>query len=296
MGVVKTGLILEGGGMRSLFSMGIVDLMCEEGIRVDGIVGVSAGACFGCNYKSHQPGRALRYNILMKDEPRYMGVRTLLRTGNLLDPVFAYHTVPEEIDVFDKETFGQDPTEFHVVCTDIRSGEAVYKKLERFDYDTLEWIRASSSMPLVSTPVELEGRLLLDGGIMDSIPVEYAQRMGFERNIVILTQPREYVKKPSRVLPPMLRMFMRKYPKVAEMMARRHELYNRQREFVGAEEASGRVLAIYPDEPLKIGRTCQKEDEMRRVYDLGRRKGRELLRELKSYVKSVDTLQQCAER
>lgn len=278
-----TGLVLEGGGMRGLFTMGIVDVMVEEGIKVDGIVGVSAGACFGCNYKSHQPGRALRYNIAMKDEPRYMGLRTLLRTKNLLDPEFAYHTLPMEIDVFDRDTFKKDPTEFHVVCTDIVSGEPVYKQIEDMDYEGLEWIRASSSMPLVSTPVELEGRMLLDGGIVDSIPLRYAQSRGWERNIVILTQPEEYRKKPSK-LPILFRLLMRKYPKVAEMMARRHEMYNRQKEFIKEEEAKGNALLIYPDEPLNISRTCQNEADMRRVYALGRMKGKELLGELKSYV------------
>ena len=286
---MKVGLVLEGGGMRSLFTMGIVDLMQEEGIKVDGIVGVSAGACFGCNYKSHQPGRALRYNITMKDEPRYMGWRTFLRTGNLLDPEFAYHTVPMEIDIFDKETFENDPTEFHVVCTDIVTGKPVYKQLKTIDYEALEWIRASSSMPLVSTPIELEGRMLLDGGMVDSIPLKYAEEQGFERNIVILTQPKEYVKGKSK-LSFLFKLFVRKYPKVAEIMARRHLMYKAEQEFIKEEEAKGKALLIYPDEPLNIGRTTQDETEMRRVYELGRRKGAELLSELKSYVESVHAL------
>ena len=291
---IKTGLVLEGGGMRGLFTMGIVDLMLEKGIKVDGIVGVSAGACFGCNYKSHQPGRALRYNIAMKDEPRYMGLRTLLRTKNLLDPEFAYHTVPMEIDVFDRETFKADPTEFHVVCTDIVTGETVYKQLKEIDYEALEWIRASSSMPLVSTPVELDGKLLLDGGMTDSIPLRYAQSIGFSKNIVILTQPKDYWKKPSK-LPILFRWFMGKYPKVAEVMARRHLMYNAQKDFVREEEAKGNALLIYPDEPLHISRTCQNEKDMRRVYALGRKKGEELLGELKSYVESVNILQETVE-
>jgi len=286
---MKTGLVLEGGGMRTLFSMGIVDMMCEEGIRIDGIIGVSAGACFGCNYKSHQPGRALRYNIKMKDEPRYMGLRTFIRTRNLLDPEFAYHTVPMEIDVFDSDTFKKDPAEFHVVCTDIVTGQPVYKRLDNFDYDALEWIRASSSMPLVSTPVELEGKKLLDGGMTDSIPLRYAQEAGFERNIVILTQPEGYYKKPTK-LTPLFRILLAKYPMIAEVMSRRHLMYNAQKEFIREEEAKGKALLIYPDEPLNIGRTSQNETEMCRVYELGRRKGKELLSELKSYVQAVDVL------
>ena len=286
---MKVGLVLEGGGMRSLFTMGNVDLMIEEGIKVDGVVGVSAGACFGCNYKSHQPGRALRYNIQMKDEPKYMGWRTFLRTGNLLDPEFAYHTVPMEIDIFDRETFEKDPTEFHVVCTDIVTGKPVYKQLKTIDYEALEWIRASSSMPLVSTPVELEGKLLLDGGMTDSIPLKYAQEQGFEKNIVILTQPEEYRKHASK-LPLLFKLLLGKYPQIAETMGRRHLMYNAQKEFIKAEAARGNAMLIYPDEPLNISRTSQNEADMRRVYGLGRLKGKELLAELKSYVESFHVL------
>ena len=286
---MKVGLVLEGGGMRSLFTMGIVDLMIEEGIKVDGVVGVSAGACFGCNYKSHQPGRALRYNIQMKDEPRYMGWRTFLRTGNLLDPEFAYHTVPMEIDIFDRETFEKDTTEFHVVCTDIVTGKPVYKQLKTIDYEALEWIRASSSMPLVSTPVELEGKLLLDGGMTDSIPLKYAQEQGFEKNIVILTQPEDYRKHASK-LPLLFKLLLGKYPQIAETMGRRHLMYNAQKEFIKAEEARGNAMLIYPDEPLNISRTSQNEADMRRVYGLGRQKGKQLLAELKSYVESFHVL------
>ena len=225
----------------------------------------------------------------MKDEPRYMGWRTFLRTGNLLDPEFAYHTVPMEIDIFDRETFEKDPTEFHVVCTDIVTGKPVYKQLKTIDYEALEWIRASSSMPLVSIPVELEGKLLLDGGMTDSIPLKYAQEQGFEKNIVILTQPESYRKHASK-LPLLFKLLLGKYPQIAETMGRRHLMYNAQKEFIKAEEARGNAMLIYPDEPLNISRTSQNEADMRRVYGLGRQKGKELLAELKSYVESFHVL------
>lgn len=279
---MKTGMVLEGGGMRGLFSMGIVDLMIEQEVRVDGVVGVSAGACFGCNYKSHQAGRALRYNIALKDDKRYMSLRNLLTTGNLLSRDFCYHTVPEEIDIFDKETFAKDPSEFHVVCTDIVTGQPVYKQLKQVDYEALEWIRASSSMPLVSHPVQLEGRLLLDGGIVDSIPLRYAQSIGYDRNIVILTQPKGFRKKPSSIIP-LFRLFMRKYPKIAEAMARRHEMYNAQLDYLHEQEKQGNVLIIYPDAPLHIGRTEQKEESLRRVYEAGRIVGERMMKEIKEF-------------
>ncbi|MBQ9642102.1 MAG: patatin family protein [Bacteroidaceae bacterium] len=278
-----TGLVLEGGGMRGMFTMGIVDLLCEQRVKVDGIVGVSAGACFGCNYKSHQPGRALRYNARFMGDPRYMSVRGLLRTGNLFDAEFCYHTVPREFDVFDTATFEQDPTEFHLVCTDAVTGEAVYKQLTHVDYDALEWIRATSSMPLVSQPIPLEGRLLLDGGMVDSIPLRHAQELGFDRNIVILTQPRGFRKKPSRIVP-LFRLLMRKYPKVAEVMERRHEMYNAQLDYLYSQEASGKVLLIFPDEPLCISRIEKKPAELHRVYQLGRTKGKECLEQIQTFI------------
>ena len=161
---MKTGLVLEGGGMRGLFTAGVLDVMMERDIKVDGIVGVSAGACFGCNYLSKQPGRILRYNINMINEPRYMSLRNFLRTGNLMDGEFAYHTLPDEIDIFDRETYAQSDVEYHIVCTDVLTGEPVYKRLTPpADYEFLEWLRASSSLPLVSKPVEVGGRLMLDG-------------------------------------------------------------------------------------------------------------------------------------
>lgn len=279
---MKTGLVLEGGGMRGMFTMGIVDLMCERGIRVDGIVGVSAGACFGCNYKSHQPGRALRYNMALMRDPRYMGLRSLLRTGNLFDAEFSYHTVPTEIDVFDTAAFAADPSEFHVVCTDAVTGEPVYKQLTRVDYEALEWIRASSSMPLVTKPVRIEGRLLLDGGMVDSIPLRHAEQLGFARNIVILTQPRGFRKQPTRLMP-LFRLFMRKYPKMIEVMANRHAMYNRQLEYLHEQERAGKTLLIFPDAPLQIGRTEKRPEEMQRVYNLGRKKGEDFLEQIRHF-------------
>ena len=171
---MKTGLVLEGGGMRGLFTAGVMDVMMEQGIRFDGMIGVSAGAAFGCNYKSCQPGRALRYNIRFSKDPNYMGWRTLWKTGELVNGEYAYHTIPTQLDIFDADTFAANPMEYHLVCTDANTGEPVYKQLSKVDYETLEWVRASASMPIVSHPVKLEGRELLDGGIVDSIAVRIA--------------------------------------------------------------------------------------------------------------------------
>ena len=177
---MKKGLVLEGGGLRSLFSAGVIDVMMENQITFDGIIGVSAGATFGSNYKSGQIGRALRYNIALKDDPRYISWRSFFKTGDLVGAEFSYHVMPTELDIFDYEAFRQNPMEFHIVCTDAETGEPVYKQLDIMDYEGLEWVRASASMPIVSKPVPLKGRKLLDGGIADSIPLKHFQELGYE--------------------------------------------------------------------------------------------------------------------
>ena len=280
---MKTGLVLEGGGMRGLFSAGVMDVMLEHGIRFDGIVGVSAGASFGCNYKSHQIGRVLRYNVRFKDDPRYMGLRSLLKTGNLVAAEFSYHTLPKELDVFDFDAYNADPAEFHVVCTDVLTGEPVYHRIDFMDDEGLEWIRASASMPLVSKPVNIDGRLLLDGGISDSIPLRYFQEQGFERNVVILTQPKGFYKKRTRLMP-LFHLFSSRYPAIVEAMSRRHLMYNEELAYLADQERRGNILLIYPQDTLPIGRTEQNEEKMRRVYAMGREKAEEMLGEILAFV------------
>lgn len=269
--------------MRGLFTAGVMDVMMESGIRFDGIVGVSAGATFGCNYKSHQPGRVLRYNLRFKDEPRYMSLRSLLQTGDLVGAEFSYHTLPNELDLFDYGAFNSDSAEFHVVCTDVLTGEPVYHKSDFMDDSELEWIRASASMPLVSKPVSIGGQLLLDGGISDSIPLRYFQRQGFERNLVILTQPKGFYKKRTKLMP-LFHVFMRKYPAIVQAMSRRHLMYNEELSYLEEQERQGSILLIYPQDTLPIGRTEQKEEKIRRVYEMGREKAVEMLGEIQAFV------------
>lgn len=280
---MKKGLVLEGGGLRSLFTSGILDVMLEHDITFDGLIGVSAGAIFGCNYKSKQIGRGLRYNIALMNTPNYMGLKTFIKTGNIVNADFAYHVVPFEIDVFDGETFKKNPIDFWMVMTDIETGESVYHQMKEFTHEELEWMRASASMPLVSKPVEIDGRKMLDGGMTNSIPLEAFQQMGYERNVVILTQPQSYYKKPSRINW-LFKVFCRKYPKIAEIMKRRYIMYNSQLDFIHKEEQKGNTLLIYPEEPLNIGRTEMNEEKMRRVYDMGREKGEQMLQQIKDFL------------
>lgn len=264
----RTALVLEGGGMRGLFTAGVMDVMMERDIRFDSVIGVSAGSSFGCNYKSRQPGRVLRYNLRFRNDPRYMGLWSLLTSGNLVGAKFAYHTMPLKLDIFDKETFETDPTEFISVATDVDTGEPVYYHMYSVTDESLEWLRASASMPVVSRPVEIGGRRLLDGGISDSIPLRYAIERGCDRCVVVLTQPRDYLKKPTSKL---LLWLLRKQPRIAAAMAHRHEMYNSQLAYVAEQEREGKAMVIAPVEPLPIGRVETNAARMRAVYDLGRK-------------------------
>ncbi len=281
---MKQGLVLEGGAMRGLYSAGVFDVMMEHNIWPDGIIGVSAGAAFGCNYKAKQIGRAIRYNMRFAKDSRYSGVRSLLQTGDYFNAEFAYHIVPKEYDVFDCKTFNENPMEFVLVCTDVESGKAVYKKLDHISEETFDWIRASASMPLVSRIVELEGHKLLDGGVADSIPLAHFEEMGYERNVVILTQPEGYQKEHNKLMP-LMRMSLRKYPKMIEALDKRHIMYNQQLEYVKAAEREGRCLVIRPDGPIPIGHVSHDPNRMQFVYQTGRKIGLRYINEIKAFYK-----------
>lgn len=280
---MRQGLVLEGGGMRGLFTCGVIDVLMEHGVRFDGLVGVSAGAAFGANYKSGQVGRAIRYNTRFCADPRYMGIGSLLRTGNLINAEFAYHEVPTEHDVFDNEAFMRNPMEFHLVCTDAERGTPVYRQLHRVDYEGLEWVRASASLPIVSRPVHLDGLTLLDGGITDAIPLKYFQSQGYERSVVVLTQPRGFLKRRSKLMP-LFHLFMRRYPAIIQAMRVRHRMYNAQLKYILEQEIEGKALLIYPEQQLPISRTSQKPQELRLVYDMGRKKGEQMLAQVETFL------------
>ena len=265
----RKGLVLEGGAMRGLWTAGVTDVMMEGGIWPDALIGVSAGAAFGCNYKSRQPGRAIRYNTRFANDSRYSGLRSLLTSGDYFNARFGYHVVPYEYDLFDVAAFESNPMSFIVVCTDVETGQAVYHDMKRVDYDELEWLRASASMPLASKVVSVGGRKLLDGGVSDSIPLAYAERAGYQRNVVILTQPLGYRKEPNRLMP-LMRVALRKYPLMVKALGERHLMYNRQLEYVAQAEREGRCLVIRPDEKIPIGHVSHDADLMRKVYETGR--------------------------
>ncbi|HRR77371.1 MAG TPA: patatin family protein [Ruminococcus sp.] len=280
---MKYGIVLEGGAMRGLFTAGATDVLMEEGITFDGGVGVSAGAAFGCNIKSEQPGRAVRYNLRFCNDKRYCSKRSLIKTGDLFNADFCYHTVPEKLDLFDFRAYEESPMEFYIVCTDVVSGKPVYHRSTRMDASGLEWLRASASLPLVSRIVEADGRKLLDGGITDSIPLRFMESVGYEKNIVILTQPRDYRKEKTGSLP-LVKISMRKYPELIKAVAHRHEMYNAELDYVRKAESEGRAYVIAPERKLPVKRVEHDQDKLLEAYRMGRTAVKNHLSEIKTFL------------
>ncbi|MGI5058274.1 patatin-like phospholipase family protein [Treponema pectinovorum] len=284
---MKNGLVLEGGGMRGMFTSGVIDVFLENDIKFDGAIGVSAGATFGCNYKSKQQGRALRYNKKYGKDKRYCSLKNLLLTGDLFGAEFCYKTLPQELDIFDFKTYKENPMEFYCVVSDCKTGKPIYKKLETCIASEMDWLRASASLPIVSRVVKIDGNELLDGGITDSIPLKAFEDLGYQKNVVILTQPKDFVKKASHSKF-IASLALRKYPLVKEAWFKRHEVYNAERDYVFEREKQGFCLAICPKSDLNIGRAELNPQSLQRVYDEGRLCGIENLNAVKEFLRRVD--------
>ena len=260
---MKTALIMEGGAMRGMFTCGVIDVLMRHGITFNGSAGISAGAVFGCNFKSGQIGRPIRYNKKYCADPRYCSIRSLIRTGDLYGADFCYRELPDELDVFDRKAFRDNPLQFYVGATDVQTGKPVYHLCTDGGSEDMLWFQASASMPVVSKPVKIHDALLLDGGITDAVPYAYMEKQGYHRNVIVLTQPEGYRKKPVSA---MIRIMLRRYPRVSAV---RHEMYNRQMQEIDEREAAGESLVIRPPQSLKIRHTEKNPDELERVYQIG---------------------------
>lgn len=280
---MKKGLILEGGAMRGMFTSGVIDVLMEHSVEFDGIVGISAGSTFGCNYKSKQIGRAIRYNKRFAGDPRYGSFKSFLKTGDIFDAEFCYKTLPFELDLFDVETFRNNPVEFYMGVSDLKTGKPVYKKITEGTGEDLEWMRASASIPLVSKPVKIGEGLYLDGGITDSIPLKFFESIGYDRNVVVLTQPRGFVKQPNKAAK-FAKLTLGKYPEFVKAFKNRHIMYNQETEYVFDKADKGEIFVICPDAPLNIKSTEKNPDELQRVYDIGRKIAEQKVEELKLFL------------
>ena len=281
---MKTGLVMEGGAMRGMFTAGVIDVFMENGIEFDGGIGVSAGATFGCNYKSHQIGRPIRYNKKYCQDRRYVSFRGWLKTGDLYGPEFDYVELPNKLDIFDVETYKSNPMDFYAVATDAYTGEPVYKLINNGDAYDIQWIRASASMPVFANPVMIDGVEYSDGGTSDSVPLKYFESIGYDRNVVILTKPKGYRKKPYAGKA-FIRTYLRKYPELYNAMLRRHIMYNSEMDYIDACEAAGKIIAIRPDAKLKMKQWERDPHILEEAYQLGRKKGEQYKDAVKEFLR-----------
>lgn len=281
---MKYGLVMEGGAMRGMFTCGVMDVFLENDINFDGAAGVSAGAAFGCNIKSRQKERGFRYNTLYSHDKRYMGLHSFLTTGDLFNADFCYKQIPDTLDVFDRKTFKENPMEFYVVATNALTGEAVYHKCYDAGEEDVLWIRASASMPLVSRPVDVNGMKFLDGGIADSIPLEFMEKMGYEKNVVILTRPRSYVKKQDKLNDALVSINLKQYPEAVKAMKNRYLMYNDELNFIRKREGEGKALVIAPCADMNISRAEKDTEELERAYRFGKVTAERMLNEVKEFL------------
>lgn len=263
----RSGLILEGGGMRGVFTCGVLDNFMDRGIRFPYTIGVSAGACNGLSYMSGQRGRARYSNIELLQEYRYIGVKQLLSKGNIMDFDLLFHTFPEEILPYDYDAFARCTERYEMVTTDCATGEACYYDEKSDATRIIDIVKASSSLPFVCPIAYVDGRPMLDGGIADSIPIARARSQGYDHNVIVLTRNKGY-RKPDKkpYIPPFI---YRKYPQLRETIAHRNMLYNEQIALVEQLEEAGAITVIRPQRPITVGRMERDINKLIALYDEG---------------------------
>ena len=263
----QAGLILEGGGMRGLYTAGVLDYFLDENLEFQEVYGVSAGVCNACSYLSKQRGRSLRVNTEYLDDPRYCGLESLVKTGDLFGVDMLYDIIPNELDPYDYETFSRYPGRAYAVVTTCETGKAEYMPLQEMHRD-IQAVRASSSLPMVSRMVEIEGNLYLDGGVSDSIPVIQSMRNGNKKNVVVLTRDPSYRKEPTKTMAA-FRVRYAKYPKLVQQMEHRHIRYNRTLDFLKKGEEAGKIFVIQPQQPVEIARVEKNKEKLEELYQIG---------------------------
>ena len=281
---MKIGLLLEGGAMRGIYTAGVLDVFMEKKIEFDGIIGVSAGALFGINYKSKQIGRVLRYNKKYIKNKNYMGYYSYIKTGNVMNKDFCFNKLINELDPVDFDTFKNSKEEFWAVVTNIETGRPEYIKIDDLKNERqVEYLRASGSMPFVSKPIEIDGHKYLDGGISDSIPIEKILEMGYDKIVVVLTRPINYRKKKKRNL--YTELYYKKYPNLVKVIKERYLKYNAQLEKVKQLEDEKRIFVLRPSRKIDIKRLEKDLDKIQEMYDLGKSDILANLEALNNYLK-----------
>ena len=277
----KTALVLEGGAMRGMYSAAVLDVLMDEGIKVDAIYATSAGVLFGVNYISGQRGRAIRYNKRFSRDKRYMGIYSLVTSGNIINKDFAFYEVPFTLDVFDDEAYMNSDVKMVATVTNVHSGGVEYIEVKSV-LKQMEVLRAASAMPFVSQMVELDGKLYLDGGLSDSIPLKKCQADGYERIIVVETRPKGYRKSKSSSLP--AKLFYSKYPNLVETINNRYSAYNDILQEIDDLDARGEIVLVQPSKELHLGRIESDPERLQEMYDLGIGDAKALLPRIKQFL------------
>ena len=279
---MKVGLVLEGGGMRALFTAGVLDALLDvKELDIDGIVGVSAGALFGANYVSGQKERAIRYNKKYARDKRYMGLHSWITTGNAVNKEFAFYELPFKLDVFDQEKFKESKIDFYVVMTNIENGQAEYVLIKDV-FEQMEYLRATSALPFASKIIEINGKKYLDGGISDSIPIDYCQSLGYDKIILVLTRPENSYKEDK--LNFLYKLVYRKYPNLVNRLVNMGKDYEVVLKKIKDLENKEKIFVIRPPKVLKIGRLEKNEDKIQNVYDIGLNTGKKEIDNLLKYL------------
>lgn len=278
---MSIGLVLEGGGMRAMYTAGVLDIFLENNIEVNGAVGVSAGVLFGVNYVSKQKGRCLRYNLKYANDKRYMGMHSLLTTGNIVNKDFAYYELPLKLDIFDDETFQNSATKFYATVTNVETGKPEYIQLHSV-INQIEVLRATSAMPLVSEIIDIDGKKYLDGGISDSIPIDKCKSLGYDKIIVVLTRPIEYRKKKGNIF--FNKIVYRKYPSLIRTLEDRYKNYNEAVEKIIDMENWKEIFVIRPTQSITVGRIEKDVSKLQDMYNLGVEDCKKSIKELIKYI------------
>lgn len=278
----QAGLVLEGGGMKGVYTAGVLDLFLDEGITFSRVYGVSAGACHMCSYLSGQRRRALEVSVNYLDTGNYCSLKSLLTTGDLFHVDMCYHQIPERLHPYDYEAFNRYQGKAFSVATDIVTGRPEYFRIRDMLAD-IDKIRASASLPLVSRNVKIGGGYYLDGGISDAIPLQKSILDGCRRNIVVMTKEEGYVRKPSTQLG-LIKLRYLKYPKVYELMRERHIRYNDTLDYIEKCRQDGRAFVIRPRKASQVGRIEKDVKKLTDLYESGYEDARRQLSALRRYL------------
>ncbi|MCI5629466.1 MAG: patatin family protein [Clostridium sp.] len=280
--MIEAGLVVEGGGMRGVYTAGVLDYFMEKNLYFDDCYGVSAGACHISSYVSKQIGRSIKVTLDYINDKRYCSVNSLIKTGDMFGVEMLYDLIPNKLELYDYDTFNKFKGNFYSVVTNCKTGKAEYMKIKDMKKDIIA-VRASSSLPLLSRIVEINGKEYLDGGITDSIPIKKSIKDGHKKNVVILTRDKTYRKSKPKFLS-FFKLKYKKYPNLVKAIENRYKMYNETLDFIEEEKAKNKVFIIQPKLPVKISRIEKDKDKLKALYNQGYEDAKEIYEDLMKFL------------